>query len=87
MSHIVTIPISSLRPNPLNARTHSKDADSKIIFGEQAITIREIVETVVYGALAHANPGRARIFEEWEKSGIMGLIWAEFFAAMRSLMI
>jgi len=28
---------------------------------------------------------KAATFENWEKSGIMGFIWAEFFAYLRGL--
>jgi hypothetical protein len=46
----------------------------------------DLIDTVVYGGLAHANPEKAAIFESWEQSGIMGLIWAEFFAYLRGFM-
>lgn len=65
----------------------SLDANSKLLIGDRTMTTRELVEIVIYGGLAHSNPEKARIFEEWENSGIMGFVWAEFFAAMRDLMI
>lgn len=61
----------------------SLDADSKLAFGDRPMATRE---TVVYGGLAHSNEAKADLFEEWENSGIMGFVWAEFFAAMRDLM-
>ena len=51
------------------------------------LTVRELVDIVVYGGLAHSNPQKAEIFEAWEKSGIMGFVWAIFFAAMRDMML
>jgi hypothetical protein len=62
------------------------DASSSLIFGQYDMRVRELVDIVVYGGLAHSNPKKAEIFEAWEKSGIMGFVWAVFFAAMRDLM-
>lgn len=62
------------------------DTPSTLIFGDHQISVRTLVEVVVYGGLAHSNPEKADIFESWENSGIMGWIWAEFFASMRRLM-
>jgi large subunit ribosomal protein L30 len=62
------------------------DASSSLVFGDYHMSMRTLVDIVVYGGLAHSNPEKAEIFESWEKSGIMGLVWAAFFACMRSLM-
>jgi hypothetical protein len=62
------------------------ESASSLIFGDYHITVGTLVEIVVYGGLAHSNPHKSEIFENWEKSGIMGMVWAEFFAAMRGLM-
>jgi hypothetical protein len=62
------------------------DAYSDLIFGNYRITVRALVEIVLYGDLAHAKSDKAEIVESWQKSGIMGCVWAEFFAAMRALM-
>jgi ribosomal protein L30 len=62
------------------------DAESSLIFGDYVMSVRELVEIVVYGGLAHSNPEKADTFEAWERSGIMGFVWAVFFAAMRDLM-
>ncbi len=62
------------------------DASCSLIFGDDHMKVRTLVDIVVYGGLAHSNPEKAQIFEEWEKSGIMGIVWADFFAAMRGLM-
>jgi ribosomal protein L30 len=71
----------------IRARFNQKlDASSSLIFGDYHMSVRELIEIVVYGGLAHSNPKKAEIFERWEKSGIMGMVWAEFFAAMRGLM-
>ena len=47
---------------------------------------RNLVDIVVYSGLAHSNPQKTAIFEDWENSGFMGFVWADFFAAMRDLM-
>jgi large subunit ribosomal protein L30 len=62
------------------------DAASSLIFGDYHMSVRALIEIVVYGGLAHSNPEKAEIFESWEQSGIMGIVWADFFAAMRDLM-
>jgi len=62
------------------------DAGSHLLFGDYHMPVRELVEIVVYGGLAHSNPEKANIFEDWENSGMMGYVWAPFFAAMRDLM-
>lgn len=62
------------------------DAQATLIFGDTAMRIRDLVDIVVYGGLAHSNPEKAAIFEDWESSGIMGFVWADFYAAMRDLM-
>lgn len=62
------------------------DAESTLIFGDTVMSVRELVEIVVYGGLAHSNAEKADAFEAWERSGIMGFVWAIFFAAMRDLM-
>jgi large subunit ribosomal protein L30 len=62
------------------------DASSSLVFGDYHMSVRTLVDIVVYGGLAHSNPEKAEIFKSWEKSGIMGIVWADFFAAMRDLM-
>jgi ribosomal protein L30 len=58
------------------------DAASTLVFGDCHMSVRELVDIVVYGGLAHSTPAKAEIFEDWENSGIMGIVWAVFFAAM-----
>lgn len=63
-----------------------RDRPTVIAFREQLLSIRVLVDTVVYGGLAHANPEKSAVFESWEQSGIMGFIWVEFFAYLRDFM-
>jgi hypothetical protein len=62
------------------------EAASSLVFGDYPMRVGTLVDIVVYGGLAHSNPQKAEIFESWEKSGIMGMVWAEFFASMRGVM-
>lgn len=55
-------------------------------FGGPRMSMRQLVDIVVYGGLAHSNVKKAAIFEQWEASGVMGFVWAEFFSAMREMM-
>ena len=50
------------------------------------IQIRTIVDIVVYGGMAHTKPAKTAVFEAWVNSGIMGFIWAEFFAHARVML-
>lgn len=62
------------------------DAQTSLMFDQYCMNTRTLVDIVVYGGLAHSNPRKAEVFESWEQSGIMGIVWAEFFACMRGLM-
>ena len=59
------------------------DRHATIAFGERHVLVRTLVDIIIYGGLAHSNPKKARIFEAWEGSGVMGFLWAEFFAYAR----
>jgi hypothetical protein len=59
------------------------DSAATIMFGNNAISIRSIADIVIYGGLAHTNAEKSEIFESWAQSGMMGFIWAEFFAYAR----
>jgi hypothetical protein len=59
------------------------DSAATIMFGPSPISIRSIADIVIYGGLAHTNAEKSEIFENWKQSGIMGFIWAEFFAYAR----
>jgi len=77
------------RENFEEARTQLNEhlnSQATVEFGDTKISIGDLVYVVTYGGLAHSNPKKAEIFESWEQSGVMGIIWAEFFAHMRTLM-
>src|ERR1700726_1782124 len=59
------------------------DSYATLDFGDGPVRLRTLVDTVVCGGLAHSNERNSKIFESWETSGIMGIIWAEFFAYAR----
>lgn len=59
------------------------DSAATVEFCETVVSVRFIVEIVIYGGLAHTNKEKSEIFQNWSQSGIMGLIWAEFFAYAR----
>jgi len=59
------------------------DGAATVMFGDDHISIRQIADIVIYGGLAHTNAQKSDIFENWKQSGIMGFIWAEFFAYAR----
>jgi hypothetical protein len=53
------------------------------MFGVDAISVRSIVDIIIYGGLAHTNAEKSKIFESWRNSGAIGFIWAELFAFAR----
>jgi hypothetical protein len=59
------------------------DSAATLMFGNDQISVRQICDIVIYGGLAHTNEEKSTIFENWKQSGIMGFIWAEFFAYAR----
>jgi hypothetical protein len=59
------------------------DSAATVMFGNDRISVRQIADIVIYGGLAHTNEEKFGIFESWKQSGIMGFIWAEFFAYAR----
>jgi hypothetical protein len=59
------------------------DSAATVMFGDTSVSIRFIADVVIYGGLAHTNEEKSKIFRNWSQSGIMGLIWVEFFAYAR----
>jgi hypothetical protein len=54
------------------------DADSHIVFGDDILTNRTVLETFVYGGLAHANRRKKSVFDEWMKSMLREPLTSEF---------
>ena len=69
------------------ARGHLNDyLDSATVmeFGSYKLPIRDLVDVVIYGGLAHSNAQKSQIFNSWATNqAICGLMWVEFQAAMR----
>lgn len=69
------------------AREHLNEyLDSAAImeFGPHKFAIRELVDIVIYGGLAHSNVQKSEIFKAWSANeAIVGLMWVEFQAAMK----
>lgn len=55
------------------------DSGATIIFEDYQPSVRFIVDTIIYGGLAHTNEEKAKIFEIWQTVPARGFIWAEFF--------
>jgi hypothetical protein len=52
-----------------------------------AVTRRHLVDTVLYGALAHSNPAKEREFHAWTDSGgVTGFVWAEFIVTLEQML-
>ncbi|MDF1789591.1 MAG: hypothetical protein P1U82_27260, partial [Verrucomicrobiales bacterium] len=74
------------RANFEHAREHLNaylDSRATLELPEGPITIRELIDVVIYGSLAHSNQGKASVFESWMATpACHGFVWAEFQAAM-----
>lgn len=74
------------RSSFVEAREHLNnylDSAATLEFGPRQIAIRQIVDIVLYGGLAHSNEQKAEVFKAWAANpAISGLMWVEFQAAM-----
>lgn len=72
------------------ARTHVNaylDSTTSVLIGDRSITRRYLVDIIIYGSLAHLNPSKQRVFQDWmEAGGINGFLWAEFIATMKDML-
>jgi hypothetical protein len=59
------------------------DNAATVEFSSGQISVRNVVDIIIYGGLAHSNEKKARIFDNWEQSGFMGFMWADFMAYAR----
>jgi hypothetical protein len=63
------------------------DSGLTLQFGEnRTISRRILIETILYGGLAHTNAEKERIFRFWMESGFSGLLWAEFIESLLRVM-
>lgn len=69
------------------AREHLNDyldSAATMEFGPHQIAIRNIIDVVLYGGLAHSNQEKSKVFRAWANNpAISGLMWVEFMAAMK----
>ncbi|UFW46284.1 MULTISPECIES: hypothetical protein [Bradyrhizobium] len=56
------------------------DGPATVTFPDGFMLERTLVNVIIYGGLAHSNKQKAKIFESWENSGVMGFMWADFMA-------
>ena len=59
------------------------DSPATVSFQEGWVSIRAIMDIIIYGGLAHSNRNKERIFNSWMNSGISGFIHVEFIAALK----
>jgi hypothetical protein len=59
------------------------DSAATVAFPEGQISVRSLVDIIIYGGLAHSNEQKARVFDSWERSGFKGFIWVDFMAYAR----
>ncbi|HHQ4766686.1 hypothetical protein [Aeromonas veronii] len=59
------------------------DSPATVRFEAGWITIRSLMEIIIYGGLAHTNLKKERIFNSWVSSGASGFFKVEFIAALR----
>ncbi|MBA7473269.1 hypothetical protein ES707_08604 [subsurface metagenome] len=56
------------------------DSPATVTFPDGYMLVRTLVDVIIYGGLAHSNKQKAKIFDSWESSGVMGFMWADFMA-------
>ncbi|OAN13336.1 hypothetical protein A3K86_16930 [Photobacterium jeanii] len=59
------------------------DSPATVSFPKGQISIRKLMEVIIYGGLAHSNKEKEEIYESWLKSGVSGFFQVEFVAALR----
>lgn len=59
------------------------DSAATVEFPSGQISVRTLLDIIIYGGLAHSNEKKAKIFDSWEQSGFMGFMWADFMAYAR----
>ena len=62
------------------------DSPATISFQEGWISIRSIMDIIIYGGLAHTNLKKERIFNSWVSSGTSGFFQIEFVAALKFML-
>lgn len=45
-----------------------------------------LVDTILYGGLAHSDASKESKFRKWTRSGAAGFIWVEFVVAMKDML-
>ena len=62
------------------------DSPATVYFEEGWITIRSLIDIIIYGGLAHSNLKKERIFNSWVNSGTSGFFKVEFMAALKFML-
>jgi hypothetical protein len=52
----------------------------------QRVTRRQLVDTIVYGGLAHSNVSKEAIYRGWIESGVSGFFWGEFVVTLKDIL-
>jgi hypothetical protein len=60
-----------------------RDTAAAVAFPDGYISVRTLVDIIIYGGLAHGNEEKAKVFDSWEHSGFRGFMWADFMASAR----
>ena len=62
------------------------DSAATVCFEEGSISIRSIMDIIIYGGLAHSNVKKERIFNSWINSGAAGVFKVEFITALKFML-
>lgn len=62
------------------------DSPATVFFEEGHITIRTLMDIIIYGGLAHSNLKKERIFNSWIHSDASGFFKVEFMAALKFML-
>lgn len=63
------------------------DSTPTVEFGEGPVTRRHLVDTIIYGGLAHTKPAKEREYLSWSSDGgLTGFMWAEFIVTLQQML-
>lgn len=62
------------------------NSPATVCFEKGFISIRSIMDIIIYGGLAHSNIKKERIFNSWINSGASGMFKVEFITALKSML-
>jgi hypothetical protein len=61
------------------------DSPIALVVYDQTISRRQLVDTVLYGGLAHSDVKKEAVYRSWMESGAAGFFWVDFVVTMKDM--